>query len=129
MVFFCEVQMAVLWVIAPCNLVEVYRRFRVLVPSIISVTRLRDTNNPEDSHLHTRRRENLKSHGFCANCRGIIPFQSCSISRGTCRQSDKNFVLFFGLEEDIVSTPRPQTTEQGNLAISTSQLELLQDKI
>jgi hypothetical protein len=40
-------KMAVLWDIAPCSLAEVYRRFR---------------GAAEDSHLHTRRRENLKSH-------------------------------------------------------------------
>jgi hypothetical protein len=33
-------KMAVFWVVAPCSLVEVY--------------------NPEDSHLHTHRCENLK---------------------------------------------------------------------
>jgi hypothetical protein len=38
-------KMAVFWVVAPCSLVEVYQRF-----------------NPEDSHLRTHRRENLKSY-------------------------------------------------------------------
>jgi hypothetical protein len=41
-------KMAVFWVVAPCRLVEVYQRFRG--PSC----------NPEDSHLRTHRRENLK---------------------------------------------------------------------
>jgi hypothetical protein len=43
-------KMAVFWVVAPYSLVEVYRCFRAA-----------SNNNPEDSHLHTRRRENLKS--------------------------------------------------------------------
>jgi hypothetical protein len=35
-------------VVAPCSLVQVYQRFRYLLP-------------PEDSHLRTHHRENLKS--------------------------------------------------------------------
>jgi hypothetical protein len=38
-------KMAVFWVVAPCSLVEVTQRY-----------------NPEDSHLRTHRRENLKSY-------------------------------------------------------------------
>jgi hypothetical protein len=64
--------MAGFWVVSPCSLVE-----EVLAASIIrtialeaastsetSVNYYQTTrrNNPEDSHLHTRRRENLKSH-------------------------------------------------------------------
>jgi hypothetical protein len=45
--------MAVFWDVAPCSLVGTDRRFR-------GVTARR--NIPEDSHLHTYRRENLKSH-------------------------------------------------------------------
>jgi hypothetical protein len=47
----CTLEMAVLWVVAPCSLVEVYRQ----------------RNNPEDGHLHTRRRKNLKSHNMKHN--------------------------------------------------------------
>jgi hypothetical protein len=53
--------MAVFLVAALCILVEVYRRFRrskhldKLLPDYTA-------NNPEDSHLHTRRREDLKYH-------------------------------------------------------------------
>jgi hypothetical protein len=81
--------MAVFWVVAPCSLAEVYRRFRggcclyqftdvseVLAASIIvlmiEAARTSETyvkffkttrrNNPEDGHLHNRRCENLKSH-------------------------------------------------------------------
>jgi hypothetical protein len=74
--------MAVLWVVGPRSLVEVYRRFRVLAASITSamialmmeaartsetlVNFYRTTRrcNPEDSNRHTRRRENLKSYLF-----------------------------------------------------------------
>jgi hypothetical protein len=46
--------MAVFWVVAACSLVEVYRRFRG--PCCLH------HHNPEDSHLRTHRRENLKSY-------------------------------------------------------------------
>jgi hypothetical protein len=48
--------MAVFWVVAPCSPVEVYRRFRG--PCYQTTRRY----NPEDSHLRTHRRENLKSY-------------------------------------------------------------------
>jgi hypothetical protein len=68
-----RVTMAVFWVVTPCSLVEVYRRFRdamiVLMMEAASNTETSVNfyqttwrNNPEDSHPRTRRRENLKSH-------------------------------------------------------------------
>jgi hypothetical protein len=58
--------MAVFWVVAPCSLIEVYQRFR-------GPTR---RYNPEDSHLRTHRRENLKSylnrHSFILNIMKLI---------------------------------------------------------
>jgi hypothetical protein len=72
-------KMAVFWFVAPCSLVEVYRRFRgayclhhecsialmmeAASTSEMSVNFYQTTrcNKPEESHLHTRRRENLKS--------------------------------------------------------------------
>jgi hypothetical protein len=48
-------KMAVFWDVAPCSLVEIYRRFRG------SCCLHHQGDNPEDSHLYTRRRENLKS--------------------------------------------------------------------
>jgi hypothetical protein len=63
-------KMAVFWYGAPCNLAEVYRRFRsacclqhqAASTSEKSVNYYQNTrrNVPEDSHLHTRRRENLE---------------------------------------------------------------------
>jgi hypothetical protein len=63
------------WVVAPCSLVEVYRRFtgacclRYQGPddegstyeTSVNFYQTTRRNNPEDSHLHTGRRENLKS--------------------------------------------------------------------
>jgi hypothetical protein len=67
-------KMAVFWVVAPCSLVEVYHVSEVIAVSIRAMMEATSTsetsvnfyktvprNNPEDSHLHTRRRENLKS--------------------------------------------------------------------
>jgi hypothetical protein len=81
-------KMAVFWVVAPCSLVETYRRFRgacclhnqeidlkieAASTSETSINFYQTTlrNNPEDSHLHTRRRENLKSYKG-RNCRNIL---------------------------------------------------------
>jgi hypothetical protein len=46
--------MAIFWVVAPCSLVEV-----VVIVNVYRTTRL---YNPEESHLRTHRRENLKSY-------------------------------------------------------------------
>jgi hypothetical protein len=67
--------MAVFWVVVPCSLVEVSDDSEVLAASIIRAMMEAEStsetsvnfyqarhNNPEDSHPHTRRRENLKSH-------------------------------------------------------------------
>jgi hypothetical protein len=64
--------MAVFSVVAPCSLVEIYRRCRVLIALMMEVTSTSETsvnfyqttrrNKAEDSHLHTRRCENLKSY-------------------------------------------------------------------
>jgi hypothetical protein len=64
--------MAVFWVVAPFSLVEVYQRFRgLLIALMMGAARTSETvnfyqttrcYNPEDSNLHTHRRENLKSY-------------------------------------------------------------------
>jgi hypothetical protein len=57
-------KMVVFWVVAPCSLVEVYRRMvEAASTSETSVNFYQTTrrNNPEDSHIHTRRRQNLIS--------------------------------------------------------------------
>jgi hypothetical protein len=65
--------MIVFWDVVPCSLAEVNRRFRGAVIALMmkaastsemSANFYQTTrrNILEDSHLHTRRRENLKSH-------------------------------------------------------------------
>jgi hypothetical protein len=61
--------MRVFWVVAPCSLGEVYRRFRGACclhhqgdEASVNLHQTTWRNNPEDSHLHTRHRQNLKSH-------------------------------------------------------------------
>jgi hypothetical protein len=68
---------ALFWVVAPCSLVEVCRRFRCSCclrrqsddaesTSETSVNFYQTTRryNPEDSHLRTHRRDNLNSHSL-----------------------------------------------------------------
>jgi hypothetical protein len=67
--------MAVVWLVALCSLVEIYQRFRgpcCLIALMMEAARSSETlvnfyqttwrYNPEDSHLRTNRRENLKSY-------------------------------------------------------------------
>jgi hypothetical protein len=68
--------MVAFWVVAPCSLVEVHQRFKDVFiiraddetagTSGTSVYFYQTTlhHNPEDSHLTTRRRENLKFYLF-----------------------------------------------------------------
>jgi hypothetical protein len=55
-----KLKMIAFWDIAPCSLVEVDRRFR----GAYCLRHCPDGDyfNPEGCNLHTRRRENLKSH-------------------------------------------------------------------
>jgi hypothetical protein len=67
-----SMKMAVFWVIVPCSLVEVYRRFRGAHHLMIEAASTSEMlanfyqttwhYNPEDSHLHTHHHENLKSY-------------------------------------------------------------------
>jgi hypothetical protein len=73
--------MAVFWDAAPCSLIHIDRRFggtyclhhqggliAVMVEAVsfsetsVNIYQTTLRNMTEDSHLHTRRRENLKSH-------------------------------------------------------------------
>jgi hypothetical protein len=64
--------MAVFWIVAPCSLAEVYRRSRGAIALMMEAERTSETfvnvyqttrrYKPEDSHLLTQRRENLKSY-------------------------------------------------------------------
>jgi hypothetical protein len=57
-------KMNAIWDFAPCSLVEIALMIEAVSTSKKSVNFYEATqrNIPEDSHLHTRRRENLKSH-------------------------------------------------------------------
>jgi hypothetical protein len=56
-----ERKMAVFWVLAMCRLVEVYRPFKGAYCLYHQGDETTLCNIPGNSHLHTRRRENLKS--------------------------------------------------------------------
>jgi hypothetical protein len=58
-------KIAVFWAVAPCSLVEVYQRFRGPCCLHHQTTRC---YNPEDRHLRTHRRENLKSYHSVVSC-------------------------------------------------------------
>jgi hypothetical protein len=72
--------MAVFWVVVPCSVVEVYQRFRS--PCCLhhqdQTTR---RYNPEDSHLRTHRRENLKFYWEVTS----FPVQSPRWRISSCR--------------------------------------------
>jgi hypothetical protein len=62
-------QMKIFWDSAKCSLVEVDRSFRALMMGVVRISEssidfyeTTPHNIPGDCHLHTRRRENLKSH-------------------------------------------------------------------
>jgi hypothetical protein len=68
--------MAVFWVLAPCSLVEIYQRFRgpcclhhqgddYSSETLVNFYQTTRRYNPEDSHLRTNRRENIKSYMSC----------------------------------------------------------------
>jgi hypothetical protein len=64
-----NMKMAVFWVVAPCSLVDINRCFRGACcfhhqsdKTSINIYQTTRRNKPEDSSLHTRRLENLKSH-------------------------------------------------------------------
>jgi hypothetical protein len=61
--------MSVFWDVAPCNLADVYQRFRgITFETSVNIQHTTRRYIPEDGRLHTRRRENLKSQrgGLCS---------------------------------------------------------------
>jgi hypothetical protein len=52
-------KMAVFWVLAPCSVMAEAASTSETSVNLYQTTR---RNNPEESYLHTRRRDNLKSH-------------------------------------------------------------------
>jgi hypothetical protein len=76
-----NMKMAVFWIVAPCSLVEVYRRFRGTYNALMmEVARTSETlvnfyqitrrYNPEDSHLR-----NVSHCSAQASCRCVIQLQ------------------------------------------------------
>jgi hypothetical protein len=66
---FRMMKITVFWVVAPCSPVEVYQHFRGTCclhhqgdETLVNLYQTTRHYNPEDSHLHTHRRENLKSY-------------------------------------------------------------------
>jgi hypothetical protein len=63
-------KMAVFWVVASCSLLAAFIISAPMMAAVstsetsVNVYQTTRCNNTEDSHLHTRRRENLKSHIF-----------------------------------------------------------------
>jgi hypothetical protein len=58
--------MAVFWVVAPCSLVDIIRALMMEAArtseKLVNFYQTTRRYNPEDNHLHTHRRENLKSY-------------------------------------------------------------------
>jgi hypothetical protein len=71
-------KMAVFWDVALCSLVDTDQCFRGITmmeaitsyETSVNIYQTTQCNIPEDSHLHTRHYENLKSHQVC--CTFII---------------------------------------------------------
>jgi hypothetical protein len=58
--------MTVFWVVASCSLVEVFITLMmeavITSETLVNFYQTTRRNNPEGSHLHSRRRDNLKSY-------------------------------------------------------------------
>jgi hypothetical protein len=83
--------MAAFWVFAPCSLVEVYQTTR--------------RYNPEDSHLRTHHRENLKSYSENS---ALVPLRPLRITLFTQSSlwKDSAYRLSYGtVPTDIQSVP------------------------
>jgi hypothetical protein len=68
-----DMKMAVFWVFAPCSQVEIYRRFRgaYYLHNQVGFYETTRRSIPEESPLHTRRRENLKSRRCLPGASGV----------------------------------------------------------
>jgi hypothetical protein len=68
-VILISIKMAVFWVVAPCSLVDSSARLIALMmeaartsETLVNFYQTTRRYNPEESHLRTHRRENLKSY-------------------------------------------------------------------
>jgi hypothetical protein len=88
------VKMAVFWVLAPCNLKEVYRRFRGVCCLHHQGDESHETtrhDNPEVSHLHTHHCENLKSYLIVGDSFAVemyLEFACCAAVPGGGRNKE-----------------------------------------
>jgi hypothetical protein len=57
-------KMAVFWVVAPCRAIALMMEAARTSETLVNFCQITRCYNPEDSHLHTHRRENLKSYNF-----------------------------------------------------------------
>jgi hypothetical protein len=58
-------QIAVFWVVAPCVLIALMMEAARTSETLVNFYQTARCYNPEDSTLHTHRRENLKSYLKC----------------------------------------------------------------
>jgi hypothetical protein len=86
----------VLWVVAPCCLVEVHRHFigacclhqqsdkstSEMSTNSYQITR---RNKPEDSHVHACHREKLKSHSWISAASVVFREHAVRVCRRSCR--------------------------------------------
>jgi hypothetical protein len=81
-------KMAVFWVVAPSIIMAIALMMEAASTSVTSVNFYQTIrrNNPEDSHLHTHRRENLIftpssgcEDGNCNVCRNVDKFQHSTL--------------------------------------------------
>jgi hypothetical protein len=76
-------KMAVFWVVAPCRLVWVYRRFGGLYCLHHQGDESTQRYNPQDSHVHTHRRENFKPYTLWVNFFITVLFLSAFLNSWT----------------------------------------------
>jgi hypothetical protein len=81
------------YVRAACRVREMVEEARTSETSVDIRLRTRQYI-PEDSELHTRRRENFKSHRSVV----VVGFRSCVVASGDTDVSEKHAVLIFRAE-------------------------------
>jgi hypothetical protein len=93
--------MAVFWVVAPCSLVEVYLMMEAARTSEKLVNFYQTTRpyNPEDSHLRTHRRENLKSY-LKHPCISVLCYHMW-VEALVCTNPPPEGVLLYSLSERL----------------------------
>jgi hypothetical protein len=71
--------MAIFWVLAPCSLaIALMMEAASTSETLVNFYQTSRCNSPEDSHLHTHRRENLKSYllaQLIANPKAVLPLR------------------------------------------------------